>query len=302
MPAPPRNPAARTFDALASPALTNLIALAGIITPALAWASSRPGVKNALIIVETALVLLLAGTHLWLRKRYITLRRAHNLKSMDDAHYYDLIRAQLERELVSDYDEIANGHLRVYASEVPRLSVMLVKTLIEAQSEPQRILAADLTTDPTLLVRRREYLTANRQMIEAGGTVNRLFIAYRDDLAREAYARDLLALISHHRQLGVTCGLAVRDRLRADQAVDYIVIAAAAVLVEEEQGDADYTKGRSSVYFKNVDRWTERFESVWGHGADSAPMALQKYEIHARPMLDAGTWDTDRATENIDTL
>ncbi|GHF74118.1 hypothetical protein GCM10010218_64060 [Streptomyces mashuensis] len=139
-------------------------------------------------------------------------------------------------------------------------------------------------------------------MIEAGGEIQRLFIAYRDDLARESYARGLLALISQHREIGVTCGLAVRDQLRPELAVDYIVFAAAAVLVEEEQGDAEYTRGRSSVHFKGVDRWRDRFTSAWGHGADSAPMALQKYELLTRPMLDGGTWDTDRVTQAVDDL
>ncbi|GAA1930436.1 hypothetical protein [Streptantibioticus ferralitis] len=302
MSAPRRTPAARTASALASPALTNAIGLIGIVTPIVAWANSGRGVKNILLVAETVIVLVLVATHIWLRRRFITLRRANNLNAMDDAHYYDLIRAQLESDLVAEYGEIADGHLRVYSSEVPRLSVMLVKTLISSQSEPQRILAADLTTDPSLLTRRREYLAANRQFIESGGTISRLFIAHAADLAREDYTRDLLQLISHHRELGVTCGLAVRDRLRAEQAVDYIVFAGAAVLVEEEQGDADFTKGRSSVYFKGVDRWSQRFESVWGQGADSAPLVLQKYETLARPMLDADTWDSDRVKEGVDAL
>jgi hypothetical protein len=299
---PRHSPAGQAISALASPALANVIGLAGIITPIIAWANSGRGVKNVLLIAETVIVLVLVVTHIWLRRRFITLRRANNLGAMDDAHYYDLVRAQLESELFAEYGEIADGHLRVYSSEVPRISVMLVKTLITSRAEPQRILAADLTTDPSLLTRRREYLTANRQLIESGGTINRCFIAYAEDLAREDYARDLLQLISHHRQLGVICGLAVRDRLRAEQAVDYIVFAAAAVLVEEEQGDVDYAKGRSSVYFKGVGRWIQRFESVWGQGADSAPMVLQKYETLTRPMLDGGIWDSGRVKEGVDTL
>ncbi|MER6144939.1 hypothetical protein ABT174_33730 [Streptomyces sparsogenes] len=202
----------------------------------------------------------------------------------------------------SDYGEIADGHLRVYASEVPRLSVLLVNTLIDSQSLPKRILAADLTTNPSLLTRRREYLAVNRRLVEAGGTVDRLFIAFADDLVREEYARELLQLITHHRQLGGTCGLAVRDRLRADRAVDVIIIADAAVLVEEEQGDADYTRGRSSVYFKGAERWIGRFESVWGHGADAAPQILQRYEATVRPMLDGTTWNSDRVRETVDAL
>lgn len=300
MPAPPQRPTSRTADALASPALANLIGLAGIVTPLVAWAIKAPDLKNVLLAAETAIVLILVGSHIWLRRRYITLRRAHNLKNMDDARFYELVRAHVEREITQDYDEIANGHMRVYASDVPRLSVMLVKTLIEAQSEPQRILAADLTTNPALLTRRREYLAANRQMIDAGGQINRLFIAWREDLAREEYARDLLALINQHRQIGVTAGLAVRDRLRPEQAVDYIVFAAGAALVEEEQGDADYNNGRSTVYFQGVDRWRERFEDVWGHGPSSASMTLQNYETIVRPMIDSSTWDADSIRQAID--
>jgi hypothetical protein len=220
---------------------------------------------------------------------------------MDDVQYYDLVRSELERELLSDYGEIADGHLRVYAGEVPRLSVLLVNTLTEAQSEPQRILAADLTTDPTLLAQRREYLAANRRFTSSGGRIDRLFIAYSDDLAKQDFARSLLELIGQHRDLGVTCGLAVRDRLRAEQAVDVVIFASAAVLVEEEQGDVDYQRGRSSVYFKGVERWIGRFESVWGRGGDSAPRVLQAYEAAARPMLD-GVWDDDRAASTVASL
>ncbi|MEW1678107.1 hypothetical protein [Streptomyces noursei] len=295
-----QRPASRTLDALASPGLANLIGLVGIITPVVAWATKAPDLKNVLLAAETGIVVVLVGSHIWLRKRFITLRRAHNLKAMDDAAFYESVREQVERDLVQDYEEIANGHLRVYASDVPRLSVMLVRTLINTQAQPQRILAADLTTDPSLLTRRREYLAANRQMIDSGGQINRLFIVRRDDLAREDYARDLLTLINQHRQIGVTAGLAVRDRLRPEEAVDYIVFAGAAVLVEEEQGDSDYNHGRSSVHFQGIDRWTERFDNVWGTGAHAAPVTLQAYEALARPMLDGGTWDSDRVRQALD--
>ncbi|MGP3691198.1 hypothetical protein ACTVZO_42135 [Streptomyces sp. IBSNAI002] len=257
---------------------------------------------HVLLAIQAVLILILAAGHYWTRRTYIQLRRVTNLRSMDDAAYYDRVRAQLEAELISDYGEIADGHLRVYAAEVPRLSTLLVNTVTEAQAQPQRILAADLTTNPTLLTGRREYIAANRRFTESGGRIDRLFIAYAADLAKAEFAASLLSLIGQHRDLGVTCGLAVRDRLRADQAVDVVVFANAAALVEEEQGDADYNRGRSSVYFKNVGRWAGRFESVWGHGADSAPRVLQTYEATARPMLDAGTWDADRATSTVATL
>ncbi|MFJ3762497.1 hypothetical protein [Streptomyces sp. NPDC090080] len=296
-----RDSAGWGVDVLASPAITNLIGLIGILTPITAWLTTGRATKNAVLIVESVVVVALVGSHIWLRKAYIQLRRANSLRDMDDAHYYGLVRAQLEHELVSDYGAIADGHLEVYATEVPRLSVLLVKTLLESQSQPQRILASDLTTDPSLLTRRREYLAANRQLLQAGGTINRLFIAYERDLKREDYARSLLQLIDFHRDLGVTCGLAVRDRLRADQAVDVIIISAAAALVEDEQGDADYTKGRSTVHFKGVNRWISRFESAWGNGADSATAALRTYEAATRPLLDSA-WDDALIRQAVNTL
>ncbi|MEU6350704.1 hypothetical protein ABZ896_15405 [Streptomyces sp. NPDC047072] len=67
--------------------------------------------------METVLVVWLTSGHFWLRSRYITLRRANNLKAMDNALYYESVRGQLEQELISDYGEIADGHLRACRGE-----------------------------------------------------------------------------------------------------------------------------------------------------------------------------------------
>ncbi|WP_033257744.1 MULTISPECIES: hypothetical protein [Kitasatospora] len=291
---------AKVADLLSSPLLNGVIGVVGVATPLVGWLSDAVSL-HVVLAVETALLLFLVANHLWMRRVYITLRRANN-KDMSDARYFDLVRGQLEQELITDFGEIADGHLQVYAGEVPRLSVLLFQALIDSGSEPKRVLAADLTTNPSLLKQRREYLAVNRRLVEAGGTIQRLFIAFAADLAREDYARSLLQLVDHHRSLGVTCGIAVRDRLRADQAIDFVVVARAAVLVEEDQGDAEYTRGRSSVYFKQIDRWTGRFESIWGHGTDAAPFVLQTYEAVARPMLNAAEWDERRAAEAVDKL
>ncbi|MEF9904668.1 hypothetical protein [Streptomyces sp. P9-A2] len=287
---PRRDVSTRVADALSSQVLNALVGIAGIAIPTAAWVAESGVLKDALLAAATVLLLLMVANHMWLRRIYIQLRRAND-RHMADARYFSLVREQLERELISEFGEIADGHLQVYASEVPRLSVLLFQALIDSGTEPKRVLAADLTTDPRLLSQRREYLAVNRRLIEGGGTVQRLFICWQDDLVREDFARNLLTLVDHHRSLGVQCALAVRDRLRADQAVDFVVVSKAAVLLEEEQGDSDYRRGRSSVYFKHVERWAGRFESIWGHGSDSAPFVLQSYESLVRPMLDAGTWD-----------
>lgn len=302
MSTPPRRDAGtRVAEALSSQTLNALIGIIGLVIPIVAWAMQQKNLTNIVLAGETVLLLLMIANHMWLRRIYIQLRRAND-RHMADARYFALIRSQLERDLIADFGEIADGHLQVYASEVPRLSVLLFKVLIDSGSQPQRVLAADLTTNPNLLTARREYLAVNRQLIEAGGSIQRLFICWTADLVREDFGRSLLQLIDHHRSLGVQCALAVRDRLRADQAIDFVVISHAAVLVEEEQGDAEYLRGRSSVYFKQVERWAGRFESVWGHGSLSAPFALSTYESRVRPMLAAQNWDEEAARVTVDEL
>lgn len=298
---PHRDMGTRIAEALSSQSLNALIGIVGLVVPIVAWAAQRKDLTSFVLVGETVLLLLMIANHMWLRRIYIQLRRAND-RDMADARYFALIRSQLERDLIAEFGEIADGHLQVYASEVPRLSVLLFKVLIDSGSQPQRVLAADLTTNPNLLTARREYLAVNRQLIEAGGTVQRLFICWTADLVKADFGRSLLQLIDHHRSLGVQCALAVRDRLRADQAIDFVVISRAAVLVEEEQGDAEYLRGRSSVYFKQVERWSGRFESVWGHGALSAPAALSSYESQVRPLLAARTWDDEAVRATVGQL
>jgi hypothetical protein len=80
------------------------------------------------------------------------------------------------------------------------------------------------------------------------------------DLVTEGYARELQELVNTQRAAGAQCGLAMRDHLTAEQAVDFLVVSRAAVSVQDDQA----TRGRISVYFKNVDRWVGRHESMWG--------------------------------------
>lgn len=291
----------RLMTGLTSPVLNTVVGIAGIAIPVVAWANANVNLKNGLLAVETALLLLLVTNHLWLRKAFIQLRRADR-RQMADGHFFDLVRARRERDLIAGFQEIADGHIQVYGAEVPRLALLLFDLLIESRSEPRQILTTDLTTDADLLTQRREYLTAARKITEAGCTIQRLFIAWRDDLTREDFAQPLLFLVDHHRSLGMQCGLAVRDRLRADQAVDFVLLSRAAVLVQEEQSDTHFAQGRSSVYFKQIDRWAERFTSLWGHGEHGASFTLQTYEATVRPMLNGGIWEPLRARTAVDRL
>ncbi|WP_440065588.1 hypothetical protein [Streptosporangium sp. OZ121] len=275
---------------LTSTALNTFVGLLGLIVPLTAWALGKASVTTILFVVETGLLVAIVIRHAWLQATYMQFRRASG-RAMSDPTYFELISATLERELMEDTEEIADGHLLLYAAEVPRISVLLYRTLIDSSCQPRKIMATDLTTDPRLLTQRREYLVENRRLIESGGVILRIFVCRLSDLTKRGYAKDLIDLIDLHRSLGVQCGLAVREWLRPDQAVDFVVVAAAAVLVEEEQGDAGYSKGRSSVYFKRIDKWVKKFDEIWGaENSSAAPAVLHSYEQVARELLVDSKW------------
>jgi hypothetical protein len=276
---------------LSSPAVNVLVGIAAVTIPVIAWVSHRVATADFLVAVETLLVLSLVINHLWLRRKHIYLRRPAN-RGMSDPGYFDLVRSRLESDLIADFAQIADGHLLAYAADAPRLLILLLRTLIDSPAQPKRALATDLATPAGLHLAgagSREYFAENRRLIDAGGEIRRIFICWAADLATERYARKLQELVDNQRSLGVRCGLAVRDRLGAEQAVDFIVISEAAVSVQDDQ----VTRGRITVHFKNVARWVRHHESIWSHGAMSAASALAAYESVARPMLTSRSWDKE---------
>lgn len=289
---------ARIIDVLNSKALGTAIGIISLAASAVAWAVAHVDL-TLIVVLQTVLILVLVLREIWSDKTHIRVRRTNSIESMDDPLFYDAIRGQLEHSLVSDYRRIADGYLSVHGAEVPWMSVQLIEALLTTGAQPQRILATDRTTNPSLLTRRRAYLDANQRFIEGGGRINRLFVVRRENLIDRDFARDLLALIAHHRQLGVICGLAVRESLRHQETVDTVVFGNAAVLIEDEQGDESYTQGRSTILFKGIDTYVDTFNRAWEHGM-GAPRALHAYETAIRPLLDA--WDAQEATAVVDGL
>jgi hypothetical protein len=297
---PPRDVVERIADIVSSPALNVLVGIAGVVMPVVVWASHRPAAVDLVLAAETILLLALVFSHLWLRRTHIYLRRPAS-RSMSDPRYFGVIRTRLESDLIADFGEIADGHLLAYDADVPRLAILLVQVLIDSPTQPKRVLATDLATPLGVHLAgagMREYHAENRRLIDAGGEIRRIFICWAADLETERYARDLQQLVDNQRSLGVHCGVAVRDRLSAEQAVDFLVISRAAVGVQEDQA----TRRRTSVHFKNIDRWVRRHESLWVHGSASAASALAAYESVTQPMLASGAWDKDAVRTCVERL
>lgn len=297
-----RDLAYRIGDAVSSQVANTCYAIISLAITIWTWISASGDAKNILVGLETVVVIVVIGSQVWLRGAYLRLRRA-NAKGMSDPAYYHLMLRQVEREVTADYEDIANGRFRVFASEVPRVTVQLLHTLSELPSGSKIVRATDLTTNPQLLESRSEYLAENRRFIAAGGVIQRLFFASLEDLLDPGYAENFLALVAQHRSIGVQCGLEVRERLQPEQIVDFVVFGAGAVLIEEQQGDVEYNVGRSSVEFTGVGRWTDIFLAIWP--ADGVPIPvvrLKQYEAAARQLLDENAWDARRVRKALDSV
>jgi hypothetical protein len=183
---------------------------------------------------------------------------------------------------------------------VPPLSLLLYRTLA-AMDRDNHVKAVDLTTNPYTLLTRTEYLAANRHLIQSGGSIQRIFICHTASLLEADFVKGLLQVVDRHRGAGVECGLAIRESVRPDDAIDAVVFGRAAVLVEHAQANTEYTSGWSAVYFKRVDAWSARFARLWQRNeSPAAPVLLASFEAVVRPMLIIGSWNPDSIRAALD--
>ena len=119
--------------------------------------------------------------------------------------------------------DMKSERILLVADDAARLVALLLRTLTESPAKPKVALATDLVAPPGLLAAPPEFLAENRRLIEAGGEIRRILISWAADLAAEPYSRDLRELVDSQRATGVQCGLVVRDHLRPEQAVDFLV-------------------------------------------------------------------------------
>lgn len=294
-----RRSSRRVINLLSSTGFNTLVGVVGLAAPLIAYAFEREVLKNIALAASMIIIVGLVMKAQYLRSVGVTLRRAH-AEEMSDPRFFKEIEAAILQRSMHHVDELADGYVTIFSSEVPLMSVLLYRVLAESGQTGRRVRATDLTMDPNVLMSRQDYITANRHLIKSGGTVERIFICYRQKLLDDVFAKNLLDLISQHRKLGVMCGLAVRDLLRAEDAMDAVVFDRAAVLVESEQANVEYTTGWSTIHFKRVETWTRRFERVWEQNeTPSATALLADYELVVRPLLAAGGWDRVRVAEAL---
>lgn len=283
-----------------STAVNTIIGLLGLAIPAIAYIAKHDDVTKVLLIPAAVVIVALVLKDQWLKERQI-MAPLGDPSGMADAKFFKEIERDVIARTLSQMEDLADGYLRVFASEVPYISILLFRTLSNSDANDKLAQATDLTRDPAVLMTRHEYLGVNRHFIRSGGSVQRIFICKLEDLTSKQFAQDILKLIDQHRSIGVHCGLAVWNNLSARQAVDFVVFGRSAVLVEDEQGDEVYQNGRSTVHFKRIDVWHTTFKALWeANETPSAAELLALYERAIRLQLAVDEWDETSIRNTLD--
>lgn len=278
---------------LASPTTGTVTGLIGLVVPAAGLISNSSQLKDVLLVASALIISAFVARDYTSNGRRVTATRGQPERMADPPFYEKVQKSVLGRRL-ADIEDLADGMLRVFGADVRYVSVLLFQTLSESSSAAKDIYATDLMYNPEILLTRREYLESNRFLIRSGGSVHRVFICREADLATASFASDFLTLVQEHRSVGVVCGLALIEQIEATHAVDFVVFASAAVLIEEQQGSVDYRSGRSTVQFKRIEGWMERFRDLWeSNQTPSATRRLAAYEAIAMPMIDSGGWSAE---------
>jgi hypothetical protein len=278
------------MEVMSSTWFNTVIGVVGLAIPLIAFILQTGLAKDIALVVAAIVIVGLVVRAQRLRMAVLPARRAVS-REMADPRFFERVANVVRQRFVDHINELADGYLNMYSSEVPPISLLLYRTLAETPADGH-VRAVDLTTDPAVLLTRLEYLAANRYLIQSGGSVQRVFICGASDLLRAEFASGLMRVVDEHRDAGVECGLAVRERVRPDELVDAVIFGRAAVLVEHAQADVEYTSGWSAIYFKRIDAWVTRFDRLWRRNETAgAPAQLAAYEAACRPMLMSGAWD-----------
>lgn len=171
--------------------------------------------------------------------------------------------AQESQALHNRLDQLADGFVRLYSSEVERFESELFAYL--ERGSLHRIDAADLTTNPEVLLNRGKRRLSRKKFVDSGGRIRRVLIVEKARLTNSAFRKALCTHIRQEREDGVELGLAMRDHLAGPQIQDFILYDDFAAMVEQVQADRGYVGGSSQLLFKSRDvhHYHQIFDSLW---------------------------------------
>jgi hypothetical protein len=232
-----------------------------------------------LVVIGTLLLLL---HQQWANR--VSLRPPKLKGVADRAVFETYARARID-ELNVKLKQLSFGNILLTGKEVLDAQLFLINALMTNRNVAgKNLFAADLTKKPDLLQTRSAYHRKNKEFIQEGGRIRRVFIVDTNDLAAASFRTSLLALAAEHESIGVDVGVQLLDMIGAPRLrQDFIVYDKIGVIHEGQQAAPDYSDGHSHLYFStvHVDEFEAIFNKLWqgehGAGAKKIYLLLKRY-------------------------
>lgn len=141
-----------------------------------------------------------------------------------------------------------NGFLRLFGGDVERIQALLIEFLNKSEKK-KYIYAADITSNPHILLTRNDYHKMNRIFIQQGNEIRRIFIIDDKKLTEISYVNDLYKVLMLNKQMKVQTGMIITTCLKPDEIRDFIIYDKSAVIVEGHQATEKYVRGDSQLWF-----------------------------------------------------
>jgi hypothetical protein len=244
------------------------------------WIGTVAGVVGTLVTIQTAykigtdsipvswpllslaqsITILALGVYIFRRRRIHIAPKTRPRSRELFASLVGLISRDFENQLSG----LAHARVTLYGRQVRAAQIHLLSAL-KAQSgrELRLVRATDIIRDLGLWPTRGAYLAANREFLQAKATaITRIFLLHSDLLTGPADVQRMLEIAKMHEAMGVTVRMHLVDLLSAEYIEDFVLYRNDAVLVEAEQGDVDFLRGKVVVYFdaQSIDKYGACFD------------------------------------------
>ncbi|HZM79167.1 MAG TPA: hypothetical protein VFC19_25840 [Candidatus Limnocylindrales bacterium] len=202
------------------------------------------------------------------------------------------ILESLFRSVSKDFEdqlaELSRSQISLYGRQVRNAQVHLLEWLAREVEMPS-VRATDIVRRLDLWPTRGVYRAANAKFIKDGGRISRVFLASSDLFNNDEEAAAFWSILEDHKSMGVNVTLHIIDLLAPEFAEDYVIYQKDAVLVEIEQGDVDFSRGKVTVFFdsRTIDAYTKRFQYL--HMSNDTKTAsevlalFEKYFVNVSP-------------------
>lgn len=251
---------ANTFATLFGAIITILAAVIGALTAMGILSNISQHVWMIIALLELPVIAFLTIS--------LSRRAAIRLATPSGVSHPDTFR-MFVRNYLHDYqqqlEQLKTGSISLYGISVRRGQLKLFEAA-RNYSDNKEILAVDITANIDIWTTRNMYFKANEAFInQLGGRIRRIFLVSRELICESKYALQLFHEFRRHKSIGVDVGLHIIESLRQDYVEDFVVFYGVCVMLEVDQADVEFQRGRTDFDFRDarIKLYIDKFNYIW---------------------------------------